>query len=223
MAPPLTVQNLGVFRPFLRTSEFAIRREHVLPPYSGGPLKAAGIQPPSELAIAGSTLHIHAAAASRIQSFGRVDRARSASQHFRLENSPFIDMRSILLAILITAMGARIAVAGEFEVGLKAYQSGNFAEAARSLGTAATAGDARAQAALGLMYDQGKGVPRDVAKAIQLFRKSASQGHKIGQYSLGVAYARGRGVPVDLAQARSWYELAAAQGLGGAQMNLGAM
>ena len=42
---------------------------------------------------------------------------------------------------------------------------------------AAEQGDAEAQTSLGLMYDNGKGVPQDYAEAVKWYRKAAEQGH----------------------------------------------
>jgi TPR repeat protein len=132
-------------------------------------------------------------------------------------------MKTFLTWLLLCAAALSSANAAEFDDALVAYQAGDYPRAARTLQVASDRGDARAQAALGLMFEQGKGVVRDPARALALFRKAAAQGHRVAQYSLGVAYTHGQGVAKDLAQARSWYERAAAQGLAGAQLNLGAL
>lgn len=49
-------------------------------------------------------------------------------------------------------------------------------------------GDATAQVQLGDAYDTGAGVKRDVAEAINWYRKAAEQGNAEGQYSLGGKY-----------------------------------
>jgi TPR repeat protein len=87
----------------------------------------------------------------------------------------------------------------------------------------AEAGDAEAQAKLGLMYATGKGVPKDVAKAVEWFQKAAALGNSDAQNNLGVSYANGYGVPKDAAKAVEWYQKAAAQGNPNAQAKLGSM
>ena len=75
----------------------------------------------------------------------------------------------------------------------------------------------------GLMYDEGKGVPRDYAEAVKWYRRSAEQGNARAQHNLGGMYFNGRGVPQDHAEAVKWRRRAAEQGFAEAQMGLGAM
>lgn len=46
-------------------------------------------------------------------------------------------------------------------------------------------GDANAQYALGVMYNEGGEAPKDHAQAVHWFRKSAEQGHAEAQAGLG--------------------------------------
>ena len=80
-----------------------------------------------------------------------------------------------------------------------------------------------AQYNLGLMYDNGEGVPQDYAEAVKWYRLAAEQGHAKAQYNLGLMYDNGEGVPQDYAEAVKWYRLAAEQGDAAAQTNLGCM
>ena len=77
---------------------------------------------------------------------------------------------------------------------------------------AAEQGHAQAQFNLGVMYDNGEGVPEDDAEAVKWFRMAAEQGYALAQYNLGVMYATGEGVPEDYVRAYAWFNLAAAQG-----------
>ena len=45
---------------------------------------------------------------------------------------------------------------------------------------------------LGLLYQKGRGVEQDYAKAVQWFRKAADKNHPLAQYELGVAYRPAR-------------------------------
>ena len=76
---------------------------------------------------------------------------------------------------------------------------------------AAEQGDATAQLNLGLMYFNGRGVPKDVVEAARLFRLAAEQGNVTAQFQLGVMYALGQGVPKDDVQAYAWVNIGAAQ------------
>ena len=84
-------------------------------------------------------------------------------------------------------------------------------------------GDATAQYNLGVMYQDGQGVPQDDAEALKLFRLAADQGYAMAQCNLGMMYYFGEGVPPDYAEAVKWFRLAADQGCTVAQENLGFM
>ena len=61
-------------------------------------------------------------------------------------------------------------------------------EAAKWYRRAADQGYAPAQAGLGYLYAQGKGVVKDPVQALEWFRKSAAQGDPSGQANLGALY-----------------------------------
>lgn len=87
----------------------------------------------------------------------------------------------------------------------------------------ANQGDAIAQFNLGVMYENGEGVPENDAEAVKWYRKAADQGLADAQYNLGLMYSSGEGVPENDAQAVRWYRKAADQGDAMAQTNLGLM
>jgi len=70
---------------------------------------------------------------------------------------------------------------------------------------AAEQGDARAQAALGTLYAQGSGLPKDYAEALRWLRKAADQGDMIARQRLGILYFTGTGVERDFAEGARWY------------------
>ena len=75
-----------------------------------------------------------------------------------------------------------------------------------------TQGHAEAQYILGNMFVNGRGVAKDDAEAVRLYRLAAAQGHAGAQFNMGVMFANGRGVAKDDAEAVRLYLLAAAQG-----------
>ena len=83
--------------------------------------------------------------------------------------------------------------------------------------------DADAQYMLGVMYDEGDGVPQDYAEAVRWFHRVAEQGHAEGQTRLGNMYHYGKGVPQDYTEALRWYRQAAEQGDAEGQTSLGIM
>ena len=66
---------------------------------------------------------------------------------------------------------------------------------------AAEQGDASAQTNLGLMYEQGDGVPQDDAEAAKWYRLAAEKGEARAQNNLAGMYYDGVGVPQDYAEA----------------------
>ncbi|MGO2346421.1 tetratricopeptide repeat protein [Psychrobacter celer] len=89
--------------------------------------------------------------------------------------------------------------------------------------SAAKQGNVIAQANLGAMYREGRGVEQDYSKALEWSLKAAIQGDAIAQYHLGLMYEAGEGVEQDYFKAIEWYEKAAYQDFAQAQNNLGGM
>jgi hypothetical protein len=73
---------------------------------------------------------------------------------------------------------------------------------------AAAQGDAYAQTNLGIMYNNGEGVTKDLAKAKEYYEKAAAQGDAYAQNSLGFMYLKGDGVAKDLVKAKEYFRRA---------------
>jgi len=85
---------------------------------------------------------------------------------------------------------------------------------------AAKQGNAEAQNCLGVCYEDGNGVTKDLSEAAKWYRKAADQGNAAAQCNLGLCYDKGEGVTKNLAEAVKWYRKAAEQGEARAQCNL---
>ena len=85
------------------------------------------------------------------------------------------------------------------------------AEVVRMMTAAGEQGHALAQYHLGVMYDQGQGVPQSGALAVEWYRKAADQGRQMRSINLGRSmYEHGRGgLPQSDALAVEWYRKAA--------------
>jgi uncharacterized protein len=78
-----------------------------------------------------------------------------------------------------------------------------------------------AQFLLGYFYEHAKGLPRDVAKALENYSGAAGQAYPPAENNLGALYHYGIGVPQDFAIALRWYRAAALHGDPAGQLNLG--
>ncbi len=132
-------------------------------------------------------------------------------------------LRRIAVGVVLALLVALPATAQDYQKGLAAAQSGDYVTALKEWRPLAERGDAQAQRDLGLMYNNGQGVPKDYAEAVEWYRRAAEQGLVSAQNNLGFMYERGRGVPKDYAKAVKWLRKAANQGHAVAQYNLGLM
>ncbi|MBF0125346.1 MAG: sel1 repeat family protein [Magnetococcales bacterium] len=82
-------------------------------------------------------------------------------------------------------------------------------------------GDVVAQTKLGLMYEQGSGVPQDFDQAMKWYRKAAKQGYSEAYIRIGSLYHNGTGVVQDFKEAIQWYRKAADQSDATAQFLVG--
>jgi TPR repeat protein len=117
---------------------------------------------------------------------------------------------AVLLGSLVTGCGSD-------------FDKDTAANALREWRPLAEQGDAQAQFNLGLMYDNGIGVPQDDKTAVKWYILSAEQGYAGAQGNLALLYANGQGVPQDNKTAVKWFTLSAEQGIAAAQFNLGLM
>jgi TPR repeat protein len=109
----------------------------------------------------------------------------------------------------------------DYADGMRVHEQKDYAKAAILFRKAADAGHAGAQFELGLMHDEGEGMPQDYKQAMAWYEKAAAQGNAPAQYNLGVLYNLGHGVAEDPKQAVPWYEKAATQGFAPAQAAMG--
>jgi TPR repeat protein len=92
-----------------------------------------------------------------------------------------------------------------------AYARGDYIGVVEMLTPLALRGNARAQAFLGFMYENGYGAPQAYTAAADLYVQAAVSGNPFGQAMLGLMYDKGHGVPQDFVLAYKWLNLAAAR------------
>ena len=134
-------------------------------------------------------------------------------------------MRTLIIipVLLFSLLLGVPSYSADFNKGLTAAQSGDWATALKEWKPLAEEGNAAAQNNLGLMYHNGWGVPQDDKEAVFWYRLAVEQGYAIAHYNLGLMYEKGKGVPQDDKEAAQLYRLAAEQGDVDAQYNLGLM
>ena len=93
------------------------------------------------------------------------------------------------IAATLAVVGALLFGAGsacaDFDDGVAAYERGDFATALQEFRPLAEQGDADAQTLIGMMYNEGLGVPKNDAEAVKWFHKAAEQGIAQAQFNLG--------------------------------------
>jgi len=100
---------------------------------------------------------------------------------------------------------------------------GDYATAKQIWLEAAKAGDPEAMNNLGILYDKGLGVDRDIETAARLYERAADLGFPNAQFNLANLYYNGVGIKRDYATAARWYTAAARGGHALAQFYLAEM
>lgn len=103
----------------------------------------------------------------------------------------------------------------------RAFDQGNYAEAAQTWLDEADDGSAEAALRLGYLYDLGLDVPADRAEAYRYYLQAAEAGLADAAFNVGVMLESGTGMPRDPMAAAVWYARAAARDHVRAQYALG--
>jgi uncharacterized protein len=150
---------------------------------------------------------------------------------------PSVDLRRVLAALAIALLcwsqpgsGAAAgdnAGAAETDVvvsrGQEAYRRGDFAEAITLWRRAAEAGSVAAQNELGLVFETGRGSPRDNGEALKWYRLAAEQGDPTALTSVGSMLEKGQGAARDYETASRLFRQAADRGYAPAMTDLAEM
>ena len=130
------------------------------------------------------------------------------------------NVRNVWFATLLVGVMAALPAKGDtLAQGKAAFSRGNYVAAARILAPLAQRGNARAQAMLGFMYENGFGTPQAYDVAVDLYTQAAERGDPTGQYLLGLMYDKGHGVERNEVLSYKWLNLAAAGAPGQQRQN----
>lgn len=102
----------------------------------------------------------------------------------------------------------------EFELGRRNLEMGEYTAAVSHLKLGASHQHAGAAFNLGICYEQGFGMPKDMRMALECYQLAAEQGHPQAMYNLGVFYAQGlAGLRQSRSTAKKYFVAAADLGL----------
>lgn len=93
-------------------------------------------------------------------------------------------------------------------IGVIEYRTGEYRDAVRIWRELAQDGDIIAKRNLGLMYQRGRGVRKDLRQAARWYQRAADEGDAGAQLALGAMYQTGKGVRQDYELAASYYRKA---------------
>lgn len=109
----------------------------------------------------------------------------------------------------------------EFRLGMENLRAEEYKDAIPHLKLATTHRHPEATFNLGVCYETGVGVEKDMRNAMECYRMAASLGHKKAMYNLGIFYVHGRGgLRRNMGAARACFEAADKMGLRRAKLAL---
>ncbi|MBL8258620.1 MAG: sel1 repeat family protein [Candidatus Competibacteraceae bacterium] len=121
---------------------------------------------------------------------------------------------SLLLAGSLSGLAPVWAAEADWDRAKSAHERGDYTAELAIIRPMAEKGYPFAQFNLGVLYDEGKGMPEDNAKAMEWYRKAADQGFSQAQVNLGIMHQHGEGTPASPVAAYFWFALAEKQGDG---------
>jgi TPR repeat protein len=124
-----------------------------------------------------------------------------------MRRSAFVFTEILLGLCLLTGQ-----VRADLDSGLMAYASGDFDTAAREFSVLAERGDMEGQYYMGLLYEEGQGVPKRYEDAEKCYRKAARQGYVDAYFALGEIYLHQPEGRKDRVSAYRWLDKAAKHG-----------
>ena len=109
----------------------------------------------------------------------------------------------ILLSVILLTTGF---CEDLFELGLEAYNKGEFDKAAKQWQKACDDNVARACHNLGFLYEDAQGVKQDYHKAAELYKRSGDGGFAGSCLNLGALYIKDQGIEQDYNKAIELYK-----------------
>ena len=98
----------------------------------------------------------------------------------------FVTTLCLILSLALGSLG--MGWSADFQKGMEAYNKGDYATALKEWKPLAEGGDTDAQYYLGIMYDEGQGVPQDYQAAAKWYTIVAEKGYPEAQRHLALLY-----------------------------------
>jgi uncharacterized protein len=153
-------------------------------------------------------------------------RAASKKIHMKMIDASFVHTACNAAVRLLFYSSLALTVhpaQADFDEAAAAFAVGDYTKALQETRPLAQKGDPRGQYGMGVLYENGYGVTKDLKLAAAWYLKAAEQGNSDAQYNLGAMYEHGVGIPVNYPEAARWYRPAAEQGDIDALSNLGVL
>ncbi|GAA0822709.1 hypothetical protein GCM10009111_31440 [Colwellia asteriadis] len=132
-------------------------------------------------------------------------------------------LKILLFSTSLFASTTTLAQGADLDAGIYELNRGEFKAAIAEFTPLVEEGYSPAQYQMAMMYKNGYGMPKDIAKAIELLTLSAEQHYPDAQFELALFYTEGKFVKKDLKKAFELTSKAAYKGLASAQFNLAVM
>lgn len=108
-----------------------------------------------------------------------------------------------------------------FQDAMARLARGENQRAVHELEALAARGYARAMLQLGVLFETGRGVLKDLTRAVNWYTQAAKRNNPDAQYQMGLMHAEGRGLRKDPQMTRDWWKRAVQGGHAHAAMSLG--
>lgn len=106
-------------------------------------------------------------------------------------------------------------------LGRALYFAGHYPESRKAIEQSANLGSPVGMGLMGVLYEYGFGVGKDMAQAAAWYRKGAEKGNALAQWNLANCYLNGLGVSANAPEALAWLRKAADQGDAASMFTLG--
>ena len=110
--------------------------------------------------------------------------------------------KAVLLSVILLTTGF---CEDLFELGLEAYNKGEFDKAAQQWQRGCNSGDIDSCTNLGTLFENGQGVKQDYSKSVELYKKACNGGYNRGCFNLGAFYLKGKGAKQDYHIAKEYF------------------